>query len=249
MVGSIPAYLFVLVTRKSNQKTLQIHGLNHVKQCMKGRVTMKKEDLMKIDGMTDELATKIAEQSAEELKGYIPKTRFDEVNEAKKNAEELVKERDKQLDDLKKSSGDNEELKKQIEQLQEDNKATVKKYEADIKKMQIDNAVQAALKDAGAKNITAAVALLKDLDKAELSDDGTIKGLAEQITELQKSESYLFNTKTESSQNVSGITPAGSGSTHVPGTVTKEQFNRMGYKERNELYNTNKELYDSLVQD
>lgn len=210
---------------------------------------MKKEDLMKIDGMTDELATKIAEQSAEELKGYIPKTRFDEVNEAKKNAEELVKERDKQLDDLKKSSGDNEELKKQIEQLQEDNKATVKKYEADIKKMQIDNAVQAALKDAGAKNITAAVALLKDLDKAELSDDGTIKGLAEQITELQKSESYLFNTKTESSQNVSGITPAGSGSTHVPGTVTKEQFNRMGYKERNELYNTNKELYDSLVQD
>lgn len=210
---------------------------------------MKKEDLMKIDGMTDELATKIAEQSAEELKGYIPKTRFDEVNEAKKNAEELVKERDKQLDDLKKSSGDNEELKKQIEQLQEDNKATVKKYEADIKKMQIDNAVQAALKDAGAKNVTAAVALLKDLDKAELSDDGTVKGLAEQIAELQKSESYLFNTKTEPGQNVSGITPAGSGSTHVPGTVTKEQFNRMGYKERNELYNTNKELYDSLVQD
>lgn len=210
---------------------------------------MKKEDLMKIEGMTEELATKIAEQSAEELKGYIPKTRFDEVNEAKKNAEELVKERDKQLDDLKKSSGDNEELKKQIEQLQDDNKATVKKYEADIKKMQIDNAVQAALKDAGAKNVTAAIALLKDLDKAELSDDGTVKGLAEQIKELQKSESYLFNTKTEPSQNVSGITPAGSGSTHVPGTVTKEQFNRMGYKERNELYNTNKELYDSLVQD
>ena len=41
---------------------------------------MKKEDLMKIEGMTDDLATKIAEASAEELKGYIPKTRFDEVN-------------------------------------------------------------------------------------------------------------------------------------------------------------------------
>ncbi len=211
---------------------------------------MKKEDLMKIEDMTEDLAAKIAEQSAEELKGYIPKTRFDEVNEAKKNAEELVKERDKQLDDLKKSSGDNEELKKQIEQLQDDNKATVKKYEADIKKMQIDNAVQAALKDAGAKNVTAAIALLKDLDKAELSDDGTVKGLAEQIKELQKSESYLFSTKQETQPpKPSGATPAGGGSTHVPGTVTKEQFNRMGYKERNELYNTNKELYDSLVQD
>ena len=173
---------------------------------------MKKEDLMKIEGMTDDLATKIAEQSAEELKGYIPKSRFDEVNEAKKNAEALVKERDKQLEDVKKSTGDNEELKKQIETLQAENKASKEKYESDIKKMQIDNAVQAALKDAGAKNVTAIMALLKDLDKAELADDGTVKGLADQIQELQKSESYLFNTKNTEPPKPSGATPAGSGS-------------------------------------
>lgn len=202
---------------------------------------------MKIEGMTEELATKIAEQSAEELKDYIPKSRFDEVNEAKKNAESLVKERDKQLEDVKKASGDNEELKKQIEQLQEDNKAAKQKYDADIKKMQIDNAVTSALKDAGAKNVTALMALLKDIDKAELAEDGTVKGLAEQIQELQKSESYLFNTKTEPQNKASGATPANSGS-NIPGTITKEQFAKMGYKERNELFNTNKELYDSLVE-
>ena len=206
---------------------------------------MKKEDLMKIECMTDDLATKIAEVSAEELKGYIPKTRFDEVNEAKKNAEALVKERDKQLEDVKKSTGDNEELKKQIEQLQEDNKAAKQKYEADIRQMQIDNAVQAALKDAGAKNVTATMALLTGLDKAELAEDGTVKGLSEQIQSLQKSESYLFNIKNEPPK-ASGATPANSGPV-VPGTITKEQFSRMGYKEREELYNTNKELYDSLV--
>lgn len=180
---------------------------------------MKKEDLMKIEGMTEELATKIAEQSAEELKSYIPKSRFDEVNEAKKNAEALVKERDKQLEDVKKSTGDNEELKKQIETLQADNKAAKEKYEADIKKMQIDNAVQLALKNAEAKNVTAVMALLKDLDKAELAEDGTIKGLAEQIQELKKSESYLFNTKNEPQQKPSGMTPAGSGSQTPPGTA------------------------------
>jgi hypothetical protein len=208
---------------------------------------MKKEDLMKIEGMTEELASKIAEQSAEELKDYIPKSRFDEVNEAKKNAESLVKERDKQLEDVKKASGDNEELKKQIEQLQEDNKAAKQKYDADIKKMQIDNAVHSALKDAGAKNVTALMALLKDMDKAELAEDGTVKGLAEQIQELQKSESYLFNTKAEPQNKPTGATPANSGS-NVPGTITKEQFNKMGYKERNELFNSNRELYDSLVE-
>ena len=207
---------------------------------------MKKEDLMKIEGMTDDLASKIAEASAEELKGYIPKTRFDEVNEAKKNAEALVKERDKQLEDVKKNSGDNEELKNQITQLQAENKASKEKYEADIKKMQIDNAVQSALKDAGAKNTTALMALLT-LDKAELAEDGTVKGLAEQIQELQKSESYLFNIKSEPTPKASGVTPASSGGSNVPGTITKEQFAKMGYKERNELYNTNKELYDSLV--
>ena len=178
---------------------------------------MKKEDLMKIEGMTDDLATKIAEQSAEELKGYIPKTRFDEVNEAKKNAEALVKERDKQLEDVKKSTGDNEELKKQIETLQEENKTAKQKYEADIKKMQINNAVNAALKDAGAKNVTATMALLKDLDKAELAEDGTIKGLADQIQALQKSDSYLFDVKTEPQSKPAGATPAGGGQQQTPG--------------------------------
>ena len=242
-VGSIPTHPIV---RKHVKTNLLIRGLNHAKQCMKGQIKMKKEDLMKLEGMTDDLATKIAEQSAEELKGYIPKSRFDEVNEAKKNAEALVKERDKQLEDVKKSTGDNEELKNQITQLQAENKASKEKYEADIKKMQIDNAVQSALKDAGAKNVTAIMALLKDLDKAELAEDGTVKGLADQIQALQKSESYLFDIKNNEPPKPSGATPANSGS-NVPGTITKEQFNRMGYKEREQLYNTNKELYDSLV--
>lgn len=208
---------------------------------------MKKEDLMKIEGMTEELATKIAEASAEELKGYIPKSRFDEVNEAKKNAEALVKERDKQLEDVKKSTGDNEELKKQIETLQEQNKTAKAQYEADIKQMQITNAVQSALKDAGAKNVTAIMALLTGLDKAELAEDGSVTGLADQIQALQKSDSYLFNIQEPQQPKASGATPASSGSTHVPGTITKEQFAKMGYKERNELFNTNRELYDSLV--
>lgn len=208
---------------------------------------MKKEDLMKINGMTEELAEAVANASAEELKQFIPKTRFDEVNEAKKNAESLVKERDKQLDDLKKSSGDNEDLKKQIETLQADNKAAKAEYEASIKKMQIDNAINAALMGAGAKNIKAATALLNDVDKFEITEDGTVKGLDEQIKALAKSDSYLFESKNPDGGKPSGASPAGNpnGNNHA-GTITKEQFSKMNYKERVELFNTNKDLYDSL---
>ena len=206
---------------------------------------MKKEDLMKIQGMTDELAVEIEKASAEELKGFIPKTRFDEVNEAKKNAEALVKERDKQLEDVKKASGDNEDLKKQIETLQEQNKTAKADYEAQIKRMQVDNAVATALKDAGAKNTAAVRALLKDLEKAEIGDDGAVKGLAEQIKAIQESDAYLFTSA--DATKLTGAKPAASGTGTPSGTVTKEQFSRMGYKEREELYNTNKELYESLA--
>lgn len=170
---------------------------------------MKKEDLMKIQGMTEELAAEVEKASAEELKGFIPKTRFDEVNEAKKNAEALVKERDKQLEDVKKASGGNEDLKKQIENLQEQNKTAKADYDARIKRMQVENAVSSALKDAGAKNPATVKALLKDLDKAEIGEDGAVKGLAEQIKAIQESDAYLF-TSAEAGK-LTGAKPAATG--------------------------------------
>ena len=71
---------------------------------------MKKEELLKkVDGLSDELADKVVAAYA----GYVPKSRFDEVNEAKKNAEALVKERDGQIEALKEANKGNEDLKKQ----------------------------------------------------------------------------------------------------------------------------------------
>lgn len=187
---------------------------------------MRKEELMKIEGMTEALADKLAAASAEELKGFIPKSRFDEVNEAKKNAEALIKERDKQLEELKKSAPDSEALKKQIEELQNTNKEAKAKYEADIKKMQIDNAVDNALRDAGAKNIKSVRALLTDLDKAELDDKGIVKGLEDQIKNIQKSDSYLFGAAGQ--KNMAGMTPGNSGKAGAPdGTsMTREQLEK-----------------------
>lgn len=208
---------------------------------------MKKEELMKLEGMTEELADAVIKSHKEELEGFIPKSRFDEVNEAKKNAEALVKQQDKQLEDLKQSAGSAEELQKQITELQEANKTAQADYESKIKQMQIDNAVAAALTNAGAKNTAAVKALLKDLDKAELDEDGSVKGLAEQIKTLQKAEdsSFLFNTPEPKTPKAAGATPAGSKGID-PSGITKEQFLKMGYQERVELYNNNKELYDSL---
>ena len=66
---------------------------------------MTKEQFIAL-GLTEEQATKAAEQSASELKTYIPKHRFDEVNEENKILKGTVKDNEKALDDLKKSSGE-----------------------------------------------------------------------------------------------------------------------------------------------
>ena len=72
--------------------------------------------------------------------GFIPKSRFDEVNEAKKTLEEDVKARDKQLEELKKSNEDNETLQGQIKKLQDSNKAEKERYESELKSLKIANA-------------------------------------------------------------------------------------------------------------
>ena len=156
---------------------------------------MKKDELIKL-GLTDELAAKVESASAEELKGFIPKSRFDEVNNDLKTAKETITERDKQIEGLKKSSGDSEALKKQIEQIQSDNKKKDEEHAAEIKRLKIDAAIDTALTEARAKNLKAAKALL-DMEKITLNDKGEITGRSEQIKSVtgSKDTSFIFDSK------------------------------------------------------
>lgn len=152
---------------------------------------MKKEDFMKL-GLDEETAKKCESASAEELKGFIPKVRFDEVNSEKKKLEADVKERDGQLETLKTSTSDVDGLKEQIATLQKDNKVKEDAHAAEIRKMKVDAAVETALTGAKAINGKAVRPFLADLDKAELLEDGTVKGLGEQIAALAKGEGTKF---------------------------------------------------------
>ena len=186
---------------------------------------MKKEELIAL-GLDEEMASKVAAASVEEFKGYIPKSRFDEVNEAKKNAEALVKERDGQLEELKKIAGESEALQKKIEELQEANKNTAKEYESQIKQMKIDNAVDKAIADVNGKNSIAIKALL-NLKDAKLEEDGTVKGLKEQLEALTKAEdsSFLFGSNVP---NIKGMTPASNQGGVAGQTV---DFSKMNYEQ------------------
>jgi myosin heavy subunit len=164
----------------------------------KERFFMKIKQFLEL-GLDEETAKKCEEASLKELEGFIPMSRFKEVNDAKNDLEKTVKERNDQLEQLKTTSGNIKELQAKITSLQEENKKKDDAHKAELHQLKIENAVKDALVDAKARNITAVKSLLKDLDKAKFDDEGKIKGLAEQIEQLKQSDGYLFETKTKPS--------------------------------------------------
>lgn len=193
---------------------------------MKGSLTMKKEEFVKI-GVSEELAAACEKASLDELKDFVPRMRMNEVNEENKTLKQTVSDRDKQLDDLKKSSGDSVELKKQIEALQLANSEQKKAHEAEITQLKLDNAVETALTAAGVKNNKALRALL-DPDKIKLDDSGKLSGLSEQLEAVRKTDGYLFKEKDDVAPVMKGFQPGASSDVKPDG---KTDFSKMTYSE------------------
>lgn len=184
---------------------------------------MKKEDLIAM-GLTEDQAKKVMDS----LDGnFVTKARFNEVNEENKTLKQSVADRDKQLEDLKKSSGDNAELKKQIETLQQQNADQKKAHDAEMAQLKLDNAIDAALTAAGAKNIKAVRAMI-DTSKMKLGEDGTVEGLSDAIKAVQKSDSYMFNTVQQKQQTFKGFQPGASGEVKLG---TEVDTSKMTYSE------------------
>ena len=150
---------------------------------------MTKEQFIAL-GITEDLATKAATDSATELKSYIPKHRFEEVIEENKTLKSTVKEHEDSLDTLKKSTGDSEALKKQIETLQEDNKTKDGQYQKDLNELKLNNAIKLAI--AGKVHDEDMTAGQFDKTKLILGDDGKVTGLDDQLKGLQESKKFLF---------------------------------------------------------
>ena len=150
---------------------------------------MKKEDFTAL-GISDELAEKAAKASEEELKGFVPRSRLNEESQKRKNAEETLDSVKKELDSLKASAGDSDQMKDQIRKLQDEMKDKEQKYADEIAGMKLDNAIQA--KVSGSAQDAGLVAGLIDKSKLILGDDGNVTGLDEQVKALKESKPFLF---------------------------------------------------------
>lgn len=184
---------------------------------------MRKEDLIAM-GLTEEQAKKVMGAIDGD---FVTKARFNEVNEENKTLKTSVADRDKQLETLKASAGDNEELKKQIIDLQKQNADQKKAHEEEMTQLRLDNAIDAALTAAGAKNAKTVKALI-DMTKVKLGEDEKLSGWDDQLKAVQKSDGYLFEAKQQGKQTFKGFQPGASGEVK-PGTEV--DMSKMTYEE------------------
>lgn len=196
---------------------------------------MTKEQLMAL-GLTEEQADKV-------VAGYgpmIPKSRFDEVNDAKKQLESDLAARDTQLEELKKTAGASEELQTRIQTLQDENKTAKEQYEAELKDLTMTNAIKLALNGKVHDEELAA----SQIDRTKLVLDGDkVVGLDEQVTGLKEAKAFLFKSE-EEQQNGFRIGSDGNGNAVPNNPFSKEHWN---LTEQGRLYKDNPDLYKSLM--
>lgn len=114
-------------------------------------------------------------------------SRIEVLEDEKQGYIKDIENRDKQLEDIKNSSTDNQEMQDKVN-----------KYEADNAKLKAENArirLDAAIQLSVANKVHNAEDILLHVDRDKITIDGdTIKGLDEQVAELEKSKPYLFKT-------------------------------------------------------
>lgn len=170
---------------------------------------------------------------------FIPKTRFDEVNNEKNDYKKQIGERDKQLEALKTKATGNETLTAEIERLKGENEKTKTDYEAKIQQMNFNSKLDSTLSGLKAKNSKAVKALL-NLDNVKLDGENFL-GLNEQIEALKKSDPYLFEVKDNAGGG--GFNPPGAGGTKK-NPWAKETFN---LTEQGKIFKENPALAQQLM--
>lgn len=162
-------------------------------------------------------------------------TRVKELEAQVGQLEEAAKGHAKQLEELKKSAGDNEELTRKIGELEQQAKADRANYEKELAAVRLSSAVDAELTAAGAKNTVAVKAVLADyLKDAKIVDGKVVAKVGdESITLAAKVEALKKDTSTDflfgSAPKYEGWKPGESGDGRKPGEGKKPS--EMSYSE------------------
>lgn len=167
------------------------------------------------------------------------KSKIDELTEQLGLKTKESDEANKLIAELKKSNQGNEELQKSISTYEAENA----KLKAENEQLKLDNAIKVELLSAKAKGDDLDYLMFKikqNNEKLSLTESGELKGF--DVEEIKTAYPSNFEVETKKVVDVNNLPKIETGEN----TITKEQFEKMGYKERTKLFNENPEVYNEL---
>ena len=204
---------------------------------------MNFKEVLKKLGLTDE-QIKSVETEMKSEKIYLSSnenidTRYDKLKAKKESIEEELKVANETITTLKESNADVEGLQTKISDY-ETQIATLKESNANvIRKMAIDNALNSQLSDCKHAELIKGQYKLDDI---KVNENGEIENL--ELLSLQTEKFKTGEYKDFWTPTLTGTTPSNNGEGQAK--VTKEEFAKMGYRERVQLYQEQPSLYKEL---
>ncbi len=160
----------------------------------------------------------IKQVNTEFPKHAVPKETYNGVSEQLKTATSTIKDRDKQIEELKKV--DPEKLQEEITRLQGENKEQAKQSQVKYESLVKEVGLKEALKAAGVKDTDYLIYKHGGVDKFNFDNESKVVGLEDTLKGYREDQSmgHLFEKK-------SNYTPTGGQGSNIINPWAKETFN------------------------
>ena len=203
-------------------------------------------EIMKAKGISDDIITAVQE----EMKANKIFTSAEEnidirYGKLKTQHEAVIKERDEGkalIESLQKSNKGNEDLQKQVSDYQ----VRVEQLQKALQEKNVESAINVGLLAAGVKpeDLDYVTFKLKAKGEIELDEQGNIKGWDDKVAGLKTQ--FPANFISAGGKKYEEHKLPDDDNRNVE-TITREQFNKMGYNSRVELKKNNPEQYSQLM--
>lgn len=202
-------------------------------------------EILKAKGISDELVNAVlddmktnsiytASEENLDVRYNKLKTQHDSVNQQLTEANALIA-------DMKKSTKGQEDLQQKVAAYEQQ----INTLQAQLEETQIDADMHVALLAEGVKpdDIDYVMYKLKAKGKLERGEDGKIKDMEDKIAALKTQLPSQFTSEKKKNILENKLPESDPGEK----TVTKEEFNKMGYNAKVELRQQNPDLYSQLT--
>ena len=203
-------------------------------------------EILKAKGIGDDIITVVLdEMKANKIFTSAEENIDIRYKKLKDEHDTVVRERDEGktlIETLQKSNKGNETLQQQVTDYQ----SKMEQLQTELQETRLDSAINVGLLAAGVKpeDVDYVTFKLKAKGDIELDDQGNIKGWDDKVAVLKTQFPSNFTSTGDRKYEEHKLPDGGNDGIE---TITKEQFNKMGYNSRVELKQKNPEQYSQLM--